>query len=112
MQKGTRFLAGLQELQKRHKMIGDVDGLGLALRAEICRAEDSFTPDRKAMDWIAEEGMKADIVIDGKKYGLVLDVGGWYKNVITFAPPLTITNAEIDLALRLLDELFTRAARR
>ena len=40
---GAYFLEGLKELQKRHKEIGDVDGLGLALRAEIC-TEDGFTP--------------------------------------------------------------------
>ena len=64
------------------------------------------------MDWIADEGMKGDLVVDGKKYGLVLDVGGYYKNVITLAPPLTISKAEIDLALTLLDQLFTRAGKR
>lgn len=111
-EKGKRFLAGIQELQRKHKIVGDVDGLGLALRIEICKAEDSFTPDKATLDWIAEEGMKADIEVDGKKYGLVLDVGGYYKNVITLAPALTISHGEIDLALRLLDELFTRAERR
>lgn len=111
-EKGKRFLAGIQELQRKHKIVGDVDGLGLALRIEICKAHDSFTPDKATLDWIAEEGMKADIEVDGKKYGLVLDVGGYYKNVITLAPALTISHGEIDLAIRLLDELFTRAERR
>ena len=110
-QKGARFLSGIQTLQKRHKIIGDVDGLGLALRIEVCK-EDGFTPDKEMMDWIAEEGMKADMVVDGKRHGLVLDIGGYYKNVITLAPSLTISNDEIDLALRLLDELFTRAEKR
>ena len=39
MAKGKRFLEGLKELQNKHKEIGDVDGLGLALRAEICEAD-------------------------------------------------------------------------
>jgi 4-aminobutyrate aminotransferase-like enzyme len=39
----------------------------------------------------------------------VLDVGGWYKNVITFAPSLDITHEEIDLAISLLDQLLTKA---
>jgi len=110
-QKGARFLAGIQELQKRHAIIGDVDGLGLALRIEVCKKE-GFTPDKAMLDWIAEEGMKADIKVNGKNYGLVLDVGGYYKNVITLAPALTISNDEIDLSLRLLDELFTRVMKR
>lgn len=111
-QKGARFLTGIQELKKKHAIVGDVDGLGLALRIEICKKEDSYTPDKAMLDWIAEEGMKADMKVNGKNYGLVLDVGGYHKNVITLAPALTISNEEIDLALRLLDELFTRAKKR
>jgi len=38
----------------------------------------------------------------------VLDVGGYYKNVFTLAPALTITQPEMDLALDLLDQLFKR----
>ena len=111
-EKGDYFLTGLYELKKRHKIIGDVDGLGLALRAEICKAEDSFTPDKAMMDWLEAEAMKGDLTVGERKYGLVLDVGGYHKNVITLAPALTISYEEIDLAIRLLDELFTRAERK
>ena len=110
-QKGTYFLDGLRQLQKRHQIIGDVDGLGLALRAEIC-GRDGYTPDKAAMDRIADEGMKADLKVGNKTYGLVLDVGGYHKNVITLAPALTITYEEIDLALNLLDQLIAREERR
>ena len=112
MQKGAYFLNGLKDLQKRHKIVGDVDGLGLALRCEICKAEDSYTPDKEMMNWIEEEAMKGDLDVNGRKYGLVLDVGGYHKNVITLAPALTISMPEIDLALNLLDQLFTRAEKR
>jgi 4-aminobutyrate aminotransferase-like enzyme len=109
--KGAYFLEGLRELQKRWPEIGDVDGLGLALRAEICQS-DGFTPNKALLDMIADEGMKADILIDGKAYGLILDVGGYYKNVITFAPSLDITTDEIDLGLKLLDALMRRCVGR
>jgi 4-aminobutyrate aminotransferase/(S)-3-amino-2-methylpropionate transaminase len=108
--KGAYFLQGLQELQRRHKIIGDVDGLGLALRAEIC-AEDGFTPDKATVDRMVDEALKGDLEHDGRRYGLVLDIGGYYKNVITFAPSLTISYAEIDLAIALLDQLLTRVSR-
>lgn len=107
---GAYFLSGLEELKSRYSIIGDVDGLGLALRAEIC-AEDGFTPDKAMMDRIVDEGIKGDIEVDGQKYGLVLDVGGYYKNVITFAPSLHITRQEIDLAMRLLDEVLRRVTK-
>ncbi|WP_457300363.1 aspartate aminotransferase family protein, partial [Phyllobacterium sp. P5_D12] len=111
IEKGAYFLDGLKELQKRHRIIGDVDGLGLALRVEIC-AEDGFTPDKSTMDWLCDEGMKGDLSVGTNMYGLVLDVGGYHKNVITLAPNLLISREEIDLALTLLDQLFTRASKR
>ncbi len=108
MSKGAYLLEGLKELKKRHKIIGDVDGLGLALRIEIC-GEDGFTPDKATTDRLVDEALRADLEVGGKRYGLVLDIGGYYKNVITLAPALTISREEMDLALALLDRLFTRA---
>jgi 4-aminobutyrate aminotransferase/(S)-3-amino-2-methylpropionate transaminase len=111
MDKGAYLLEGLEELKRRYKIIGDVDGLGMALRMEICEPHDSFTPSKAIVDRMVDEGLKADLEVDGKKYGLVLDIGGYYKNVITFAPSLEITKSEIDLAMALLDQLFTRVGR-
>src|SRR5262249_35702557 len=110
-EKGAYLLAGLKDLKSRHSMIGDVDGLGLALRVEIC-GPDGFTPDRATTDRLAAEGLKGDLEVDGERYGLVLDVGGYYKNVLTLAPALTISREEMDLALCLLDQLFDRIAER
>ncbi len=107
MEKGAYFLEGLKDLQKRWPQIGDVDGLGLALRCEICEA-DGFTPNKKLLDLMADEGMKADLKAKSGTYGLILDVGGYYKNVITLAPSLEITHEEIDLAIELLDLLLRR----
>jgi 4-aminobutyrate aminotransferase/(S)-3-amino-2-methylpropionate transaminase len=105
--KGAYFLDGLKELQKRWPQIGDVDGLGLAMRAEICEA-DGFTPNKALLNRMEEEAMKGDLEVDGKRYGLILDVGGYYKNVITLAPSLEISFSEIDLALKLLDAVLRR----
>jgi 4-aminobutyrate aminotransferase-like enzyme len=105
---GAYFLAGLKQLQSLHPgVIGQVDGLGLALRVEVCK-EDGITPDRELTDRIFAEGLKGDLECGGRKYGLVLDVGGYYKNVFTLSPALTITREEMDLALELLDQLFRR----
>lgn len=110
-QKGAYFLECLKTLKKNHKIVGDVDGLAMALRIEICEPHDSFTPSKRLVDLMCDEAMKADLMVDGRKYGLVLDIGGYSKNVITLAPALTMTYAEIDLAIILLDQLFTRVAK-
>ncbi len=106
--KGARFLAGLRDLKKRHKIIGDVDGLGLALRIEICEPHDSFTPSKAITDRLVDIALAGDLEDGGRKVGLVLDIGGYHKNVITLAPSLEITYEEIDLAIALLDQLFDR----
>jgi 4-aminobutyrate aminotransferase-like enzyme len=64
------------------------------------------------VDRMVDEALKGDLEHDGRRYGLVLDIGGYYKNVITFAPSLTISYAEIDLAIALLDRLLARVSRR
>ncbi len=109
--KGAYFLEGLKDLKARYPIVGDVDGLGMAMRMEICEPEDSFTPARAIVDEMVDEGLKGDLEVDGKKYGLVLDIGGYYKNVITLAPNLHISNEEIDLALKLLDRLLHRVSK-
>jgi len=108
--KGAYLLENLRDLKRRYRIIGDVDGMGMALRIEICAA-DGYTPDKAIVDRIVAEAMKADLDIGGKRYGLVLDIGGYYKNVITLAPSLDITYKEIDLAMQLLDQLFQRVTR-
>lgn len=111
MEKGAYLLDGLRDLQRRHKAIGDVDGLGLALRMEICEPHDSYTPSKAIVDRMVDEGLKGDIDIGGRRYGCVLDIGGYYKNVVTLAPSLHITKGEMDLAIKLLDALLIRATR-
>lgn len=106
--KGAYFLRGLRDLKKNHKIVGDVDGLGMALRIEICEPHDSFTPSKAIVDRMVDIALAGNLEHDGKAYGLVLDIGGYYKNVITLAPSIEMSYAEIDLALALLDQLFTR----
>src|SRR4029077_4919112 len=75
--KGAYFLAQIKELQRRYpKVIGHTDGMGMALRIEICR-EDGFEPDRELTDRIFAEGMKGTLKGRGRMMGLVLDVGGY-----------------------------------
>ncbi len=105
--KGEYFLGLLKEMAKKYPQIGDVDGLGLTLRIEICK-DDGFTPDRDLCDDIFEEGLKGDLDYKGKKYGLVLDVGGYYKNVFTLAPIFDIENDEMEMATDLFEQTLNK----
>src|SRR5260221_13685650 len=83
--------------------------MGMVLRIEVCQ-EDGFEPERELTDKIFAEGMKGDLDARGKRRGLVLDVGGYYKNVFTLAPCFDITEDEIDLGVEVLEQLFRRCA--
>ena len=108
--KGAYFLARIRELHKRFpRVVGDTDGMGLALRIEICQA-DGVTPDRELTDRIFAEGMKGNLDARGTRMGLVLDVGGYYKNVFTLAPSFTMSESDIDLGVDLLEQLIRRCA--
>jgi 4-aminobutyrate aminotransferase/(S)-3-amino-2-methylpropionate transaminase len=111
MEKGAYLLQGLKDLERRYRIVGDVDGLGLALRMEICEAHNGFTPSKAIVDRMVDEGLKGDLEVDGRQYGLVLDIGGYYKNVVTLAPSLHITRQEMDLSLQLLDRILYRVSK-
>ena len=106
--KGAYFLKKLKNLQKKYPSIGQVDGLGLALRIEMCE-KDGFTPNRDLTDKIMNIGLEGKLKAGGKQRGLVLDIGGYYKNVFTLAPSLYITEEEIDLAVTLFEEALQKA---
>lgn len=106
-EKGAYLVSRLKALQGKYPVIGDVDGLGMAIRVEMTKP-DRFTPDKELTNEIFQEGMKGDIRVNGKKFGLVLDVGGYYKNTFTLAPALTIAYAEMDLFIDLFEALLRR----
>ena len=109
--KGKYFLSRLKSLKKKYPQIGDVDGLGLALRIEMCQ-KDGYTPNKPLTDAIEEIGLSGSLTAGGRQRGLVLDVGGYYKNVFTLAPSLFITDREIDLGVELFEEALSKALKK
>jgi 4-aminobutyrate aminotransferase-like enzyme len=109
--KGRYLISRLKQLQRRYPQIGDVGGLGLAIRIEMCR-KDGYTPDREFTDTIAQIGLEGKLTAGGKRRGLLLDVGGYYKNVFTLAPSFYITEKEMDLGVDLFEEALAKAIRR
>ena len=109
--KSKRFINGLNYLKNKYpQFIGDVGGIGLALRIELTQA-DGITPNRELCDAMQEEGLKGNLTYNGKKCGLILNNGGFYKNIITLVPSLYISDEEIDMSIDLLDQLFARFAK-
>jgi 4-aminobutyrate aminotransferase-like enzyme len=107
---GAYFLEGLKRLQCKHPEIGEVDGLGLALRMEMCEA-DGRTPSRRIADRMFQLGLEGGLEVGEERIGLVLDIGGYYKNVITLAPSLDISREDMDRGLAALDVVLAKAKR-
>jgi 4-aminobutyrate aminotransferase len=90
---GAHALARLHELKARHRLIGDVRGLGLLLGIELVK-------DRATKELATDE---ADAVL----YACLergLSFKTTFGNVLTLSAPLTITTSEMDQALAILDE--------
>ena len=111
MEKGAYLLEGLQELQappqdrRRRRRPGPGAAHG-DLRA--ARQLHAVEGDRRPHG--GRGARRAISRSTASKYGLVLDIGGYYKNVITLAPSLHITKHEMDLALKLLDRVMQRVS--
>jgi len=83
----------LEELKEKYPLIGDVRGMGLMQGVELVR--EGKEPAREEILRIFEAT---------KRRGLLIGKGGLYGNVIRIAPPLTISKADVDEAIRILDE--------
>ncbi|TBU75656.1 MULTISPECIES: aspartate aminotransferase family protein [Phytopseudomonas] len=98
---GKRLKDGLRALQARHECIGDVRGRGLLLGLEIVK-------DRRTKEPASDLG--AAITRECMNLGLSMNIvqlpgmGGVFR----IAPPLTVSEAEIDLGLDLLDQAISR----
>ncbi len=96
---GARLAAGLRRLQGRHACVGDVRGRGLLLGLEFTAAggQPAAAISDAVTDGALELGLSANIVRAGASGG-----------TMRIAPPLTVTDAEIDLGLELLDAAIAR----
>ena len=96
---GERFKAGLQELATRHRLIGDVRGMGLMLGVELVR-------DRGTKEPAKEETLA--IMEHTREMGLLIGKGGLTGNVLRIKPPMCITAEDVDFALGVLDVALAR----
>jgi len=99
---GDRLKRGLRALQQKYDCIGDVRGRGLLLGVEFEALDPGQRHSARALsDAVTDKalhlGLSANIVRTGASDG-----------VMRIAPPLTATDAEIDLGLELLDAALER----
>jgi alanine-glyoxylate transaminase/(R)-3-amino-2-methylpropionate-pyruvate transaminase len=97
---GKVLYDGLLALQTKYpRPIGDVRGKGLMRAIELVK--DETAKDRTPAPETAQR-----LFEETKKRGLLIGKGGRYGNTIRLAPALNIGKADIEEALRILDQSF------
>jgi 4-aminobutyrate aminotransferase len=100
---GDHLRDGLEALKEKYPMIGDVRGMGLIQGVELVQSREHKEPAKQEILQLFEET---------RKRGLLIGKGGLYGNVIRIAPALNIGKADVDEAVRILDESFAAIQKR
>ena len=79
-------------------MIGDVRGKGLMQALELVKDRETKEPAPEATNELLERT---------RQHGLLIGKGGLYANVIRLSPMLNIGKADVDEAVRILDQSFS-----
>jgi len=89
---GAYLMKRLQELQRKHDVIGDIRGLGLMVATEFVEDPKSKTP---------AVALRDRILVEAYQRGLLLLPCG--KSTVRYIPPLIIQRDEIDEGVEILD---------
>ena len=93
---GHRFLDGLRGLADRHEVVGDVRGRGLFLGIEFVHDRSTLVPAADVASYVVQRM---------RERGVLLSTDGPLHNVVKIKPPMTLGEEDVDMALRLLDEV-------
>jgi 4-aminobutyrate aminotransferase len=96
---GLRLSEGLRDIAGRNPVVGDVRGKGLMIGVELVRPGGKEPNPEAAVRVL--EGTRAR--------GLLVGKGGLHNNVIRLAPPMTLTEDEVDEALDILGAAISEA---
>jgi len=97
--KGEYLKSKLDTLKDKYEIIGDIRGRGLMFGIELVLDKTSKTPA------VAEGKRIQDISLE---QGLLIGLGGIYKNVLRIQPPLIITNEQIEEAINIIEFALSR----
>jgi len=92
---GAYYRRGLESLQEKHEAMGDVRGMGLMQAIEFVKDRGSKEPAPELTNKFMEEC---------RRRGLLVGKGGLLGNVVRTSPPLNISKADVDEAIRIMDE--------
>lgn len=95
--RGDRLKSGLRDLQQRYDCVGDVRGRGLLLGLEVVADRQTRAPGFELGARIMDEAMRRGLSMNIVK---LPGMGGVFR----IAPPLTVSEAEIDRGLEIMSD--------
>jgi len=95
---GGHLSESLNDLMRKHRLIGQVRGQGMMQGVELVRDRSTKEPATEEMARVMEEC---------KSRGLLIGRGGIAGNVIRIQPPLELGREQADRACAILDEALT-----
>jgi 4-aminobutyrate aminotransferase-like enzyme/Ser/Thr protein kinase RdoA (MazF antagonist) len=101
LQVGAYLSAGLQQLQARHPLIGDVRGSGLFLGVDLVRSRESRESATREAAYICNRM---------RDCGVLTGTDGPFHNVLKLRPPLICSPADADLFVATLDSVLAEDA--
>ena len=99
--RGAELRAGLEEVSDRYPAIGDVRGRGLMQGLEMVRENKEPAPD-----------LAGELMEGARERGLLVGRGGLRGNTIRLAPPMTVPKAEVEEAVRVIEDTVAAIYRR
>ena len=96
---GLKLHAALQKLKGRYGCIGDVRGRGLMAGVEIVEDQESKTPNLDLGNRLAERMIELGL---SANLATIASFGGVFR----IAPPITITDENLELGLSIMEEAF------
>jgi 2,2-dialkylglycine decarboxylase (pyruvate) len=99
---GTYLAERLRELQNRHEEIGDVRGMGLLMGIELVKDRETREPHHELGSLTTQRCMELGLSMNIRRRP---ERGSVWR----IAPPLTVTTAEVDLAMTIFDQALSEA---
>jgi 4-aminobutyrate aminotransferase-like enzyme len=100
---GQWTMGRLNEMARRHELIGEVRGVGLMIGVELVL-------DRESKELAPAQAAAVRRIC--RERGVLIGVGGQDGNVLRVQPPLVISQEELDCALDVIDEALATVAPR
>ena len=87
--------------RQRYECIGDIRGRGLLIGLEIVKDRESRTPDRPLAAQVQKHCLDLGLVLHS--------VRSDWESAVRIAPPLTVTQDELDSGLAIMEQAFAES---